>query len=141
MNRPTSGKLTLPSAKPPQSLVLVLLGLSTAVGVAGIGLSGIAVSIYLERAGDRLSTAERITAVEQQAEVNQRKAQLKRGYDAPVWVTNQVYAPGVAYQIGGVRETAVPVIIGPQLDTAVCVGTMGPDGFIQNTEDPLCLGY
>lgn len=132
---------TLPSAKPPQSFVLITLGLSVAMGVAGIGLGASAVSIYLDRAGNRIDTSEQITELEQRAEVTQRTAQLKRGYSAPLWIMNETYAPDVQYQIDGIRDIEVPVLLGPQLDTAVCVGTMGPDGFTQNPDNPLCLGY
>ena len=132
---------TLPSAKPPKLPTLILLGLSTAMSVSGLGLGGIAISLYFERAGNRLSTAESITSVEQQAEIAQRTAQLKRGYDAPVWLNNAVYDPAATYTVEGTRKIEVPVIVGSEFDTAVCIGTMGPEGFIQNPDNPLCLGF
>ena len=99
---------TLPSAKPPKLPTLILLGLSTAMSVSGLGLGGIAISLYFERAGNRLSTAESITSVEQQAEIAQRTAQLKRGYDAPVWLNNAVYDPAAQYQSKAPEKSKCP---------------------------------
>ena len=136
MNNPT-----LPSAKPARALLLTISGLSLSMLIAGLGLGANAIAIYQGRAQDRLTTKEQLTALEQQAQINQRQAQLQRGYDAPVWDSSAVYDPSATYTIEGVRQVPVPVLIGPELDTAVCIGSMGPDGFKQDINDPLCLGY
>ena len=136
MNNPS-----LPSAKPARALLLTISGLSISMLIAGLGLGANAIAIYQGRAQDRLTTKEQLTALEQQAQINQRSAQLQRGYDAPVWDASAVYDPSATYAVDGVRRVPVPVLIGPELDTAVCIGSMGPDGFVQNINDPLCLGY
>ena len=136
MNQPI-----LPSAKPPKAMLLTISGLSLLMLVAGIGLGASALNIYRDRSDNRLATADEITSLEQQAKINQRSAQLKRGYDAPVWLPDAIYDPAAQYQVEGTRKIEVPVIVGSELDTAVCIGTMGPDGFIQNPDNPLCLGY
>ena len=132
---------SLPSAKPPKSLALLFIGISGLSLVAGLGLGGSATAYYLGQGQKRVVQSDRLARLDRDAELAQREAQLQRGYSAPVWVSDQTYAPGTQYQIEGVREIEVPVLLGPQLDTAVCIGTMGPDGFIQNTESSLCLGY
>ncbi|EDX82330.1 hypothetical protein S7335_887 [Synechococcus sp. PCC 7335] len=132
---------TLPSAKPPQSLAALFLGLSATALLVGIGLGGSAITVYMQDAKTRLAQSDRLAQLARRAELRQRRAQLKRGYAAPVWVTDAAYSPGVTYEVKGVRAIEVPVLLGPQLDTAVCIGTMGPNGFVQNVDAPLCLGY
>ena len=132
---------TLPSAKPAKALMLTLSGLSLAMLVAGIGLGAIATGTYQTRAENRIDRDEQLTALEQKAEVRQRSAQLKRDYSAPVWIADASFHPDHKYDTPGVRKVRVPVLVGFELDTAVCIGSMGPEGFTQNTDDPLCLGY
>ena len=132
---------TLPSAKPPKSLLLTISGLSISMLLAGLGLGFNAFSIYQYRAQTRLDKTVAIAQLEDRAEVSQRRAQLKRGISAPVWINDSSYSPDVEYQVSGVRKVEVPVVIGFEFDTAVCVGTIGPDGFIQNPDHSLCLGY
>ncbi|MBE9063464.1 hypothetical protein [cf. Phormidesmis sp. LEGE 11477] len=132
---------TLPSAKPPQSIAALFLGLSATALLVGLGLGSIAVAVYTQDAKTRLTQSDRLDRLDREAALRQRRAQLKRGYSAPVWVADATYSPGVTYEVKGVREIEVPVLLGPQLDTAVCIGTLGPDGFSQNVDAPLCLGY
>lgn len=132
---------TLPSAKPAKALLLTISSLSLSMLVAGIGLGFNAVAIYQYRADQRLDKRDAIAQLEDRAEVSQRRAQLKRGISAPVWIGDSSYSPDVQYQVSGVRKVEVPVVVGFEFDTAVCVGTIGPDGFIQNPDHPLCLGY
>ncbi len=109
--------------------------------LTGTGLGASAVAVYRERANNRLDQNNALAALEQNAAVSQRSAQLKRGYSAPVWDASQVYDPSRTYFVPGTRRTPVPVLIGPELDTAVCIGVMGPAGFTQDINAPLCLGY
>ena len=132
---------TLPSAKPPKSLAVLFLGLSATGLVIGLGLGSSAVVFYLQDAQTRVAQNDALDRLDRDAELRQRRAQLKRDYAAPVWVTNATYSPGITYQVDGVREIEVPVLLGYQLDTAVCIGSMGPDGFMQNVNSPLCVGY
>ena len=132
---------TLPSAKPPKSLAVLFLGLSATGLVIGLGLGSSAVVFYLQDAQIRVAQDDALDRLDRDAQLRQRRAQLKRDYAAPVWVTNATYSPGITYQVNGVREIEVPVLLGYQLDTAVCIGSMGPDGFIQNVSSPLCVGY
>lgn len=139
---PTSTKQpTLPSAKPPRSLAIALLTASTLISLAGLGLSASAVRIYMIRADRRLEQTDTLTAIERRAELRQQQAQSERGYDAPVWISNQTFDPKATYQVSGTRQTEVPVIVGLELDEAVCIGAMGPKGFTQDRDNPLCLGY
>ena len=132
---------TLPSAKPPKSLAVLFLGLSATGLVIGLGLGSSAVVFYLQDAQIRVAQNDALDRLDRDAELRQRRAQLKRDYAAPVWVTNATYSPGITYRVDGVREIEVPVLLGYQLDTAVCIGSMGPDGFMQNVNSPLCVGY
>ena len=132
---------TLPSAKPPKSLAILFLGLSALGLVIGLGLGSSAITVYMQNAKTRLSQNDALDQLNRDAELRQRRAQLKRSYSAPVWVTGTTYSPGITYNVDGVREIEVPVLLGPQFDTAVCIGTMGPDGFRQNVDSPLCVGY
>ena len=132
---------TLPSAKPPKSLAVLFLGFSATGLLIGLGLGSSAVTVYMQDAQTRLSQSDELNRLDRTAEIRQRRAQLERAYAAPVWVTNATYSPGITYQVEGVREIEVPVLLGPQLDTAVCIGSMGADGFIQNVNSPLCVGY
>ena len=132
---------TLPSAKPHRITALMLLGTSGLMLMAAIGLIGSALAIYHTRGQQRIYQADALTQLEKDAELRQRTAQLQRGYDAPVWVNDTTYERGVNYEITGHREIEVPVLMGYELDTAVCIGTMGPDGFSQNPYHALCLGY
>lgn len=132
---------TLPSAKPPKSVAALFLGLSALSLLIGLGLGSSAVLVYVQNAQMRLSQNDALDQLDRNAEMRQRQAQLERGYSAPVWVTDATYSPGITYEVDGVREVEVPVLLGPQLDTAVCIGSMGPDGFRQNVDSPLCVGY
>ena len=132
---------TLPSAKPPKSIAALFLGLSGIGLFVGLGLGSSAVLVYMQNAQTRLSQNDALDQLDRDAEIRQRRAQLERGYSAPVWVAGATYSPGVTYEIDGVREIEVPVLLGTQLDTAVCIGTMGPTGFRQNVDSPLCVGY
>ncbi|MEM6452071.1 MAG: hypothetical protein AAF703_17380 [Cyanobacteria bacterium P01_D01_bin.105] len=132
---------TLPSAKPPKSLAVLFLGLSATGLFIGLGLGSSAVAVYMQNAQLRLSQNDALDQIDRDAEIRQRRAQLERGYSAPLWVTGATYSPGVTYEIQGVREIEVPVLLGPQLDTAVCIGSIGPEGFRQNVDSPLCIGY
>jgi hypothetical protein len=132
---------TLPSAKPAKASLLILFSLSALMGVAGIGLGSSAIGLYMARAESRVAKDEELTAIEQRAEIQQRDAQLQRNYEAPLWDATQVYDPAKTYSVDGVRRLTVPVLIGPELDTAICIGSIGPDGFVQNIDDPICLGY
>ena len=132
---------TLPSAKPPKSLAVLFLGLSAIGLFIGLGLGSSAVAVYMQNAQLRLSQKDALDQIDRDAEIRQRRAQLERGYSAPLWVTGATYSPGVTYEIQGVREIEVPVLLGPQLDTAVCIGSIGPEGFRQNVDSPLCVGY
>jgi hypothetical protein len=132
---------SLPSAKPSKATLLTISLLSIGMSLIGTGLGATAIFVYQYRAGDRVATENKITALEQNAQINQRKAQLQRSYDAPIWISNQTYDPTVTYTMDGTTQNTVPVLVGRELDTAVCIGTIGPDGFIQNINDPLCLGY
>ena len=139
---PTAQPLpTLPSAKPPKSLAVLFLGLSATGLVIGLGLGSSAVVFYMQDAQIRVAQNDALDQLDRDAQIRQRRAQLKRDYAAPVWVTNDTYSPGITYQVDGVRDIEVPVLLGYQLDTAVCIGSMGPDGFIQNINSPLCVGY
>lgn len=137
----TTKQPTLPSAKPPRSLAIALLTASSLIALAGLGLATSATRIYMIRADRRLEQSDTITAIERRAELRQQQAQSERGYAAPVWISGQTFDPTVIYQVSGTRQTEVPVIVGLELDEAVCIGTMGPDGFTQNRDNPLCLGY
>ena len=142
MEPPLSQSLpTLPSAKPPKSLAALFLGLSATGLLIGLGLGSSAVAVYLQNAQIRLAQSDALGRLDRDAELRQRRAQLKRNYAAPVWVTSHTYSPGITYRVEGVRAVEVPVLLGPQLDTAVCIGSMGPDGFVQNVNSPLCVGY
>ena len=142
MEPPLSQSLpTLPSAKPPKSLAALFLGLSATGLLIGLGLGSSAVAVYLQNAQIRLAQSDDLDRLDRDAELRQRRAQLKRNYAAPVWVTSHTYSPGITYRVEGVRAVEVPVLLGPQLDTAVCIGSMGPDGFVQNVNSPLCVGY
>lgn len=132
---------TLPSAKPHRATALMLLGVSGLMFVAAIGLIGSAITIYHARGQQRIYQAESLAEMEQAAELRQREAQLSRGYDAPLWVNDRTYERGVTYEVSGYQQTEVPVLMGYELDTAVCIGTIGPDGFQQNPDHSLCLGY
>ena len=132
---------TLPSAKPPKSLAVLFLGLSATGLVIGLGLGSSAVALYLQDAQIRVAQNDALDRLDRDAQLRQHRAQLKRDYAAPVWVTNATYSPGITYRVNGTREIEVPVLLGYQLDTAVCIGSMGPDGFIQNVNSPLCVGY
>lgn len=139
---PTTQPLpTLPSAKPPKSLAVLFLGLSATGLVIGLGLGSSAVVFYMQDAQTRVAQNDALDRLDRDAQLRQRRAQLKRDYAAPVWVTNATYSPGTTYQVDGVRDIEVPVLLGYQLDTAVCIGSMGPDGFVQNVNSPLCMGY
>lgn len=139
---PTTQPLpTLPSAKPPKSLAVLFLGLSATGLVIGLGLGSSAVVFYMQDAQTRVAQNDALDRIDRDAQLRQRRAQLKRDYAAPVWVTNATYSPGTTYQVDGVRDIEVPVLLGYQLDTAVCIGSMGPDGFVQNVNSPLCMGY
>jgi hypothetical protein len=140
MNSPTSNVPSLPSAKPPRATLLILIAVSGLMTLSGIGLGSSAFFVYRDRANDRLARDEQLTALEQNAEISQRKAQLERDYTAPIWVA-QVYDPTLTYEIEGTRAVPVPVLVGTELDSAFCVGSIGADGFVQNPDDPLCLGY
>ena len=140
-NTPAQPLPTLPSAKPPQSIAALFLGLSGLGLFVGLGLGSSSVLVYMQTAQTRLSQNDALDQLDRDAEIRQRRAQLERGYSAPVWVTDATYSPGVTYEIAGVRELEVPVLLGPHLDTAVCIGTMGPTGFRQNVDSPLCVGY
>ena len=107
----------------------------------GLGLGSSAVAVYMQTAQTRVAQSDALDRLDRDAEIRQRRAQLERGYSAPVWVTGATYSPGVTYEIDGVREVEVPVLLGTQLDTAVCIGSMGPSGFSQNVDSPLCVGY
>ena len=131
----------LPSAKPPKSLAALFLGLSVTGLLIGLGLGSSAIALYAQDARTRLAQNDRLERIERNAEVRQKNAQLKRDYSAPLWVTDQTYGPGVTYEVSGVRRVEVPVLLGPQLDTAVCIGSMGPEGFVQNVNSPFCVGY
>ena len=139
--QPLASLPTLPSAKPPKSLAALFLGLSALGLVIGLGLGSSAVTVYMQDAKTRLSQNDALDQLDRDAELRQRRAQLKRSYSAPVWVTGATYSPGITYNVDGVREIEVPVLLGPQFDTAVCIGSMGPDGFRQNVDSPLCVGY
>ena len=132
---------TLPSAKPPKSIAVLFLVLSAIGLLIGLGLGSSAVLVYMQNAQQRLTQSDTLDQLDRAAEIRQRRAQLERSYAAPVWVTGATYSPGITYEVDGVRETEVPVLLGPQLDTAVCIGTMGPSGFSQNVDSPLCVGY
>ena len=132
---------TLPSAKPPKSLAALFLGLSATGLLIGLGLGSSAIALYAQDARIRLAQTDRLERLERNAEVRQKNAQLKRDYSAPLWVTDQTYGPGQTYEVSGVRKVEVPVLLGPQLDTAVCIGSMGPEGFVQNVNSPFCVGY
>ena len=132
---------TLPSAKPPKSLAALFLGLSATGLFIGLGLGSSAVAVYMQTAQHRVAQTDALDRLDRDAEIRQRRAQLERGYSAPVWVTGATYSPGVTYEIDGVREVEVPVLLGTQFDTAVCIGSMGPSGFSQNVDSPLCVGY
>ena len=131
----------MPSAYPPKSLAVLFLGLSATGLFIGLGLGSSAVAVYMQNAQLRLSQNDALDQIDRDAEIRQRRAQLERGYSAPLWVTGATYSPGVTYEIQGVREIEVPVLLGPQLDTAVCIGSIGPEGFRQNVDSPLCVGY
>ena len=109
--------------------------------LSGIGLGASAIQIYHRRADKRITQTAQLSQLERAAELRQKDAQLRRAADAPIWINNQAYSPDVDYQLSGVTRTEVPVIVGFEKDTAVCIGTMGPEGFIQNPEHPICLGY
>ena len=142
MENTTSQPLpTLPSAKPPKSLAVLFLGLSAIGLFIGLGLGSSAVAVYMQNAQLRLSQNDALDQIDRDAEIRQRRAQLERGYSAPLWVADATYSPGVTYEIQGVREIEVPVLLGPQLDTAVCIGSIGPEGFRQNVDSSLCMGY
>jgi len=132
---------TLPSAKPPKSLAALFLGLSATGLLIGLGLGSSAIALYAQDARTRLAQTDRLERLERSAEVRQKNAQLKRNYSAPLWITDQTYGPGVTYEVSGVRNIEVPVLLGPQLDTAVCIGSMGSEGFVQNVNSPFCVGY
>ena len=132
---------TLPSAKPPKSVAVLFLALSVIGLLIGLGLGSSAVLVYMQNAQQRLSQSDQLDQLDRDAEIRQRRAQLERSYAAPVWVPGATYSPGITYEVDGVRETEVPVLLGPQFDTAVCIGTMGPSGFSQNVDSPLCVGY
>jgi len=132
---------TLPSAKPPKSLATLFLGLSALGLFIGLGLGSSAIAVYMQSAQTRVVQSKTLDQLDRESEIRQRRAQLQRGYSAPVWVTGATYSPGVTYEVKGVREVEVPVLLGPQLDTAVCIGSMGPAGFRQNVDSPLCVGY
>jgi hypothetical protein len=135
-----SANPTLPSAKPSKASLVAISALSLFMGLSGIGLGASAYFVYHDRANDRLARDEQLTALEQNAEISQKKAQLQRGYDAPIWVA-QVYDPTLTYEIEGTRAVPVPVLVGTEFDSAFCVGSMDENGFTQNPDDPLCLGY
>ena len=78
---------TLPSAKPPKSLAVLFLGLSILALVIGLGLGSSAVAVYMQNAKTRLSQNDALDQLNRDAELRQRRAQLKRSYSAPVWVT------------------------------------------------------
>lgn len=107
----------------------------------GLGLGSSAVAVYMQTAQTRVAQSDALDQLDRDAEIRQRRAQLERGYSAPVWLADATYSPGITYEVSGVREVEVPVLLGPQLDTAVCIGSMGPRGFSQNVDSPLCLGY
>ena len=132
---------TFPSAKPPKSLAVLFLGLSAIGLFIGLGLGSSAVAVYMQTAQQRVSQNAALDQLDRDAELRQRRAQLERGYSAPLWVADATYSPGVTYEIQGVREIEVPVLLGPQLDTAVCIGSIGPEGFRQNVDSSLCIGY
>ena len=132
---------TLPSAKPAKSLAALFLCLSAIGLLIGLGLGSSAIALYAQDARIRLAQNDKLERLERNAEVRQKNAQLKRDYSAPLWVTDQTYGPGVTYEVSGVRRVEVPVLLGPQLDTAVCIGSMGPAGFVQNVNSPFCVGY
>lgn len=132
---------TLPSAKPPRALTQAVSLVSLLVAVIGIGLGSTAVDIYRYRSQNRLEKRNQIAALESQAEINQRSAQLKRNHASPIWITDHTYQPGATYDHSGTSEIEVPVLMGVNRDQAVCIGTLGPDGFKQNLDHYLCLGY
>lgn len=132
---------SLPSAKPPKSLAVIFLGLSATGLFIGLGLGSSAVLVYMQNAQMRLAQNDALDQLDRDAEIRQRRAQLERGYSAPLWVTGATYSPGITYEVQGVREVEVPVLLGPQFDTAVCIGSIGPTGFRQNVDSPLCVGY
>lgn len=132
---------TLPSAKPPKALVYGVSVASILTSIIGIGLSATAVDIYRYRSQNRLEKRNQITALESQAEINQRSAQLKRDHASPLWISDHTYQHGAIYDHTGTSDIEVPVLMGIHRDQAVCIGTLGPDGFKQNLDHPLCIGY
>ena len=132
---------TLPSAKPHRATALMLLGASGLMLIAATGLTASAVAIYHARGQERIYQADALTEMTQAAQLRQREAQLSRDYDAPAWIADRTYERGTRYEVDGYRATEVPVLMGYELDTAVCIGTMGPTGFTQNPDHTLCLGY
>ena len=132
---------TLPSARPNKATAAILLSASGLMLIAAIGLIGLAINIYHGRGQQRIYQAEALTQMQQDAERRQAKAQLSRGQQQPIWVNNQTYDREIQYTVEGRSEIEVPVIMGYEIDTAVCIGTMGPEGFRQNPDHKLCLGY
>lgn len=131
----------LPSAKPSRPLAQGVSLISLLMIVVGLGLSWTAVDIYRYRSQNRLEKYNQLTALEQQAEINQRNAQLKRNHASPIWISDHTYQPGATYDYSGTSSIEVPVLMGVNRDQAVCIGTLGPEGFKQNLDHHLCLGY
>ena len=131
----------LPSARPNKAAAAILLSASGLMLIAGIGLAGSAVIIYHGRGQQRINQTEALTQMQQDAERRQTKTQLSRGQQQPIWVNNQTYDREIQYTIEGRSEVEVPVLMGYEIDNAVCIGTMSPDGFRQNPDHQLCLGY
>ena len=66
---------TLPSAKPHRITALLLLGASSLMLMAAIGLIGSALAIYHARGQQRIYQADALTQLEKDAELRQRTAQ------------------------------------------------------------------
>ena len=132
---------TLPSARPNKATAAILLSASGLMLIAAVGLIGSAINIYHGRGQQRIYQTEALTQMQQDAERRQRKTQLSRGQQQPIWINDTTYNREIQYTVDGHSQTEVPVIMGFEIDTAVCIGTMGPDGFKQNPDHTLCLGY
>lgn len=137
----TNSKPTLNSCKPSKARVLSTLGISALSGLFGIGLFANAVYLYQAADQDRISQKTALEDLQRDSELRQTKAQLDRSYDAPVWAADNNFDPRLTYEMDGTREIEVPVLMGINYDEAVCIGTMGPEGFVQNPDHELCFGY
>ena len=130
----------LPSARPSKAVAIGAGLVSLLLALAGIGLAATAIATYDARAERRLAHSETLTALERAATIRQKQAQLQRNQSAPVWIVG-VFDPTHRYEVKGSNAVSVPVIVGLERDTAICIGVLGPEGFTQDRDHPRCLGY